>query len=232
MPASFLTIIIPALNESGQIREQLESLQPLRQQGVLLVLVDGGSEDGTPELARPLVDQLIHSARGRATQMNAGAHVSTSDVLLFLHADTLLPPNALECIRHARSSGAPWGHFDVRIDSSHPALRIVERLMNWRSRWTGIATGDQGIFVSKSTFELAGGYPQLPLMEDIALSSRLKRIAPPVCLKATVLTSGRRWEKHGILRTIALMWRLRAEFYFGADPEKLARRYGYLPPRI
>lgn len=230
MPASFLTIIIPCLNEAGVIREHLVALQPLRQQGVFLTLADGGSDDGTPELAIPLVDQLITSPRGRARQMNAGAQDSPSEILLFLHADTQLPPNALECLRQAMSSGAPWGRFDVRIDSPHPLLRIVERLMNWRSRWTGIATGDQGIFVRKSIFAQVGGYPELPLMEDIALSARLKRVGAPACLKDRVLTSGRRWEKHGILRTIVLMWRLRAEYFLGTAPEILARRYGYLPP--
>ena len=222
-----LSIIIPVLNEAAGIVSQLEALQALRNAGAILILVDGGSSDNTTELAKPLVDQLIDSSRGRAVQMNTGAQASKSEVLLFLHADTRLPPAADEHIREAIASGAPWGRFDIRIDAAHPLLRIVERMMNWRSRLTGIATGDQAIFVRRDLFEETGGYPELPLMEDIVFTTRLKQIAPPACLRPRVITSGRRWEKHGAARTIFLMWRLRTEFYFGADPAKLAARYGY-----
>lgn len=231
IPTSSLSIIIPVLNEAAEIVSQLEALQNLRNAGALLVLVDGGSSDNTRELARPLVDRLIDSPRGRAVQMNTGARISTGEVLLFLHADTRLPPSADEDIRAALARGALWGRFDIRINAAHPLLRVVERMMNWRSHLTGIATGDQAIFVRRDVFEDAGGYPELPLMEDIAFTARLRRIAPPACLRACVVTSGRRWEKHGVARTILLMWRLRAEFYFGADPAKLAARYGYTPQK-
>ncbi|MEI7431193.1 MAG: TIGR04283 family arsenosugar biosynthesis glycosyltransferase [Betaproteobacteria bacterium] len=227
MPEHFLSIIIPALNEAETLTTQLETLQYLRSQNVSLTLVDGGSTDNTLEIARPLVDQMISTKPGRAIQMNAGARSNSAEVLLFLHADTLLPPAALTLIREAITSGALWGRFDVRINSPHPLLRTVERMMNWRSRLTGIATGDQGIFVHRSIFERIGGYPEQPLMEDIALSARLKRIAPPACFKESVITSGRRWEKHGVWRTILLMWRLRAAYFFGVAPEKLAVLYGY-----
>ncbi len=225
----FLAIIIPVLNEAPAIRAQLETLQALRGKGAILVLVDGGSNDDTTGQARALVDQIVDSARGRAVQMNAGARSNSAEVLLFLHADTTLPDCAHDRLREAIASGALWGRFDVRIDGAHPLLRVVERLMNWRSRLTGIATGDQAIFVRRDLFERLGGFPELPLMEDIALSTTLKRIAAPACLRERVITSGRRWERHGVLRTILLMWRLRAEFFFGADPEKLAVRYGYTP---
>jgi rSAM/selenodomain-associated transferase 2 len=162
--------------------------------------------------------------------MNAGARVASGAVLLFLHADTTLPRAADDRIREAITAGALWGRFDVRIDSARPALRIVESMMNWRSRLTGIATGDQAIFVRREVFAQLGGFPELPLMEDIALSTLLKRLAPPACLRARVVTSARRWDRHGVARTIVLMWRLRAAFFFGADPDKLAVRYGY-PPR-
>lgn len=229
---SEIAIIIPVLNEAAQIRPQLEALQALREQGATLILVDGGSDDNTPELARPLVDQLIDSPRGRSVQMNTGAQASTGRVLLFLHADTTLPACAATLIREVIDAGALWGRFDVRIDSSRALMRIVERMMNARSRLTGIATGDQAIFVRRDLFEQCGGYPELPLMEDIALSARLKQIAPPACLRARVVTSGRRWEKHGMLRTIFLMWRLRAEYFLGVDPERLAVRYGYSREKV
>ncbi len=225
----FLSIIIPVLNEAADIQAKLEALQCLRKNDTELLLVDGGSRDNTPELARPLVDRLIESPRGRAVQMNTGAQACTGEVLLFLHADTTLPEGAIESIRGAIAAGAQWGRFDVRIDSPLPLLRLVERMMNWRSRLTGIATGDQAIFVRRTVFEQLNGYPLLPLMEDIALSTALKQIDPPACLRNRVITSGRRWETNGVIRTIFLMWRLRAAFFFGADPDQLALRYGYAP---
>lgn len=227
--AGFLSLVVPVLNEAPTIARQLAALQMLRARGAEVILVDGGSVDETVALARPWADRVIESPRGRATQMNAGALASTRAVLLFLHADTLLPPEADRNVRQAIARGAVWGRFDVRIDGQHVLLRLVERLMNWRSRLTGIATGDQAVFVRRDLLARVGGYPELPLMEDIALARLLKRIAPPACLRQCVLTSGRRWEKNGVLRTILLMWRLRACYFFGADPHRLAIRYGYLP---
>ena len=229
MPKAFLSVIIPVLNEAAGIRSQLEALQFLRAKGATVSVVDGGSEDSTVDQASPLVDLVTHSPRGRAVQMNAGARASSSEVLLFLHADTTLPCSAFERIHEVIRCGAIWGRFDVRIDGAHPLLRIIERMMNWRSRLSGIATGDQAIFVRREVFEQIGGYPELSLMEDIILSKKLERIAPPACLRECVVTSGRRWESHGVMRTILLMWRLRIGFFFGADPDKLAVRYGYHP---
>ena len=224
-----LSIITPVLDEAAQIVERLERLQALRARGVELIVVDGGSADGTAALAVALADRVVVAPRGRASQMNAGAAASQGPVLLFLHADTRLPQTAVPAILAAIGAGAAWGRFDVRIDG-HPALlRIVERMMNWRSRLTGIATGDQAIFVRREIFDQAGHYADLPLMEDIALSAALRRLAPPACLREVVLTSGRRWERHGVLRTILLMWWLRAAFFLGADPARLALRYGYRP---
>ncbi len=224
-----LSLILPVLDEAATLPAQLARLQDLRRRGAEVLVVDGGSADETPILAQPLVDRLIAAPRGRATQMNAGAGAARGQVLLFLHADTTLPPAADALIHAAIAAGAAWGHFDVRIDARHPLLRLVERMMNWRSRLSGIATGDQGIFVRHDIFTRLGGFPELPLMEDIAFSKLLKRIARPACLRAQVLTSGRRWEKHGVLRTIVLMWRLRASYFLGADPRRLAIRYGYAP---
>lgn len=224
-----ISIIMPVLNEASQIEARLQVLQALRAQGAELIVVDGGSTDGTAQLACPLADCVLAAPRGRATQMNAGAAASHGRLLLFLHADTALPTGALQAVLDAVAAGAQWGRFDVRIDGPHPLLRIVERLMNWRSRLCGIATGDQAIFVRRTLFEIVGGYPDLPLMEDIALSRLLKRRRAPACLHARVLTSARRWEKHGVLRTILLMWGLRAAYYFGADAKRLALHYGYRP---
>jgi len=225
----FLSLILPVLNEAATVPAQLAALQGLRTRGTELIVVDGGSDDGTADLARPAVDRVLAAPRGRAAQMNVGAKASRGQVLLFLHADTTLPPAADDLIRSAIAAGAAWGRFDVRIDGHQPLLRAVERMMNWRSRWSSIATGDQAIFVRREAFERVDGYPELPLMEDIALSKRLKRLALPACLREPVITSGRRWQKHGVLRTILLMWRLRASYFLGADPQQLAIRYGYRP---
>ena len=224
-----LSIILPVLDEAARIVAQLQSLQAMRATGVELVVADGGSSDGSARLAASLADRVLVSPRGRARQMNAGAAASRGRVLLFLHADTVLPEAAPAAVTEAVAAGARWGRFDVRIDGRHPMLRVVERLMSWRSRLTGIATGDQAIFVRRDLFEAVGGYRDMPLMEDISLCSALKRYASPNCLRQQVLTSGRRWEKQGVLRTVLLMWRLRAAFFFGADPARLAVSYGYRP---
>jgi rSAM/selenodomain-associated transferase 2 len=221
-----LSIIVPALEESASITATLSALQPLRAQGHEVIVVDGGSRDATVLIARLLADRVYVTAAGRATQMNFGAGKASFDVLLFLHADSLLPPDAVPALRAALDRGAAWGRFDVAIRGKPRVLRVVAAMMNLRSRVTGIATGDQAIFVRRATFDSAGAFPAIPLMEDVALSSRLKRIAGrPACLRARVTTSGRRWETHGPWRTIFTMWRLRLAFALGADPAALARHY-------
>lgn len=224
-----LRVVMPVLNEGETLARRLHALRPLRGRGAELVLVDGGSTDATWAVAVALADRVLLAPRGRAAQMNAGARGGKADVLLFLHADTQLPDAADRLIRQALQQGHDWGRFDVCIDGADPTLRVVERLMNLRSRLTGISTGDQALFVRRSVFESLGGFVDLPLMEDIDLSARLKRLGAPACLRAPVTTSGRRWEKHGIWRTILLMWRLRAAYFFGANPQALALRYGYAP---
>lgn len=227
-----LTIVIPVLNESKSIAAALGALQPLRGPGVEVIVVDGGSTDTTLAVASRLCDLALTAPRGRASQMNAGAALASGRYLLFLHADTKLPGGACEEIGAALAdSGGPWGRFDVKIQSDQAALGVVACLMNLRSRLTGIATGDQAIFVLRDAFERVGGFPDIPLMEDVALSKKLKRLGRPICLTLKVSTSGRRWEKHGILRTILLMWGLRLAYFLGADPFDLAVRYGYEPRR-
>ncbi len=224
---SRISIVLPILNEEAQVAACLGALQPLRGQNCELIVADGGSRDRSVALAEPLADRVVVGPRGRAAQMNAGARQANGDILWFLHADSLPPPDALSLIRAAlagRERG--WGRFDVRLSGRRPSLRMVEFSMNLRSRLTGIATGDQGIFVRRDLFERIGCYPPIALMEDIALSRALKRYSRPVCLRQRVLTSSRRWERDGIARTILLMWRLRLAYFLGADPARLARRYG------
>ncbi len=221
-----LTIVVPCLDEAQGIRAALAALQPYRRAGHDVIVVDGGSRDGTPDLARPHADRVIGSAPGRALQMNAGAAAASGDVLLFLHADTRLPPEADRLILDGLArNGRCWGRFDVRLSGTLPVLRMVEGLMNLRSRLTGVATGDQAIFVARETFEAVGRYREIPLMEDIALSASLKQVGRPLCLRARAVTSSRRWERDGVWRTILFMWRLRVAYFFGADPRRLARRY-------
>lgn len=224
-----LSIIIPVLNEADGIVPVLERLQDFRRQGTEVIVVDGGSSDGTAERASSLADDVTSSRRGRGRQMNAGAARATGDVFLFLHADTLLPSSALSLIIEAVNNGACWGRFDVHIEGSISGLGMVAFMMNWRSRLTGIATGDQAIFVTRQAFQRHGGFPAIPLMEDIVFSGWMRAEARPACLKAKVTTSGRRWEKHGLLRTILTMWWLRLRFFLGASPTDLAREYGYIP---
>jgi len=223
-----LSIIMPVLDEGEGIAAALDALAELRTLGVEVVVVDGGSQDATVQRARLRADQVLPAPRGRAPQMNAGAAKATGDVLLFLHADTRLPAEAERLVLDglARSKHV-WGRFDVTITGRHPMLRLVAFMMNLRSRLTGIATGDQAIFVERAAFQSAGGFPAIPLMEDIALSKKLRRLSRPLCLRQRAITSGRRWEAHGVVRTILVMWRLRLAYFLGADPAKLARRYGY-----
>jgi rSAM/selenodomain-associated transferase 2 len=221
-----LSVIVPALNEANRISGCLQGLAPLRARGAEVIVVDGGSTDGTPERAQPFCERVLRTARGRAQQMNAGAREATGTGLLFLHADTTLPPDAdllIEQALAARSLG--WGHFDVALSGSHPLLRTVEAMMNWRSRITGIATGDQAMFMTRDAFEAAGAFPDIALMEDVRMSARLRTMSRPLCLGARVRASSRRWERDGIVSTILLMWRLRLAHFLGADPEKLAKRY-------
>jgi rSAM/selenodomain-associated transferase 2 len=230
MSGNGLSIIMPVLNEAANIEMALAALAPYRERGVELIVVDGGSRDGTPALARPLADHVCVATRGRAMQMNAGRAAARGKVFLFLHADTRLPDNANKLILDGLArSGRVWGRFDIRFDRCG-LLSLVACMMNLRSRLTGIATGDQALFVTGSAFDAVGGFPPIALMEDISLSMHLKRIGRPLCLRARVTTSARRWQKKGALRTIFLMWRLRLAYFFGADPAQLARQYGYASP--
>lgn len=219
-----LSIVIPTLNEAATLRTLLLALQPWRGPGCEVIVADGGSRDGTAALAAPLVDRVVEAPTGRAAQMNAGAALARGEALWFLHADSRPPRDAVPCLLTSLA-GAGWGRFDVRLSGRHPLLRVIERAMNLRSRWSGIATGDQGIFVRRDWFDAVAGFPPLPLMEDVALSRVLKRRGRPACLAGPLGTSSRRWERDGILSTVLLMWRLRFAYFLGAAPATLARRY-------
>jgi rSAM/selenodomain-associated transferase 2 len=218
------SIIIPTLNEASGIESCLLALQSLRTECELIV-VDGGSADKTTQLAAPLADKTVSSVPGRARQMNMGTQQATGDVLIFLHADTYLPEQALALIAARLAGGQQWGRFDVQLRGQHFMLPIIAFMMNWRSRLTGIATGDQVMFVQRAAFAAVSGFPDIALMEDIMLSKALKKISNPVCLSAKASSSGRRWERYGVFHTILMMWWLRGCFACGADPNKLAAIY-------
>ena len=226
MTPARLCVVVPVLNEAEGITAALQALAPLAKRGAQIVVADGGSTDDTVALAQASGAQVISAARGRALQMNAGAQMATGELLLFLHADTLLPPDADTLIQQALAVGPQvWGRFDVRIDGRAWLLRVIAAFMNLRSRWTGIATGDQAMFMTRAAFDAVGGFAAQPLMEDIEMSGLLLKLSRPACLRARVVTSGRRWESRGIWRTVLLMWRLRLAYWRGAAPERLAERY-------
>ncbi len=220
-----LSIVMPVLDEAAVLSGALAALAPLRARGHQLIVVDGGSGDGSLAMAAAGADEVLSAPRGRARQMNAGAARARGEVLVFLHADTQLPAGADAAVLEAVAQGAAWGRFDVAIDGRSPLLGCVAWFMNRRSRFTGIATGDQAIFVRRDLFLRLGGHSDQPLMEDIELSRRLRAAAWPACLHLRVRTSGRRWESRGVWRTIVLMWRLRWRYWRGVSPEVLAREY-------
>ncbi len=223
-----LSIIIPTLNEADSIVETLKRLQPLRGEGHELIVVDGGSDDQTLQLSEPFVDHAIQSHPGRARQMNRGAALATNEILLFLHADTRLPDDAEQQIDAALNRTMKvWGRFDVRLSGEHFMFRVIEWMINLRSCITGVATGDQAIFVRRGIFKLFGGYAEIPLMEDVEFTKSLRTISRPSCINSPVVTSSRRWETDGIVKTIWLMWRLRFLYFIGVDPRKLAASYRY-----
>ena len=203
----------------------LSHLQVFRGNGHEVIVVDGGSTDSTIDVAKPLTDHLVASDAGRAKQMNAGANVAEGDVLLFLHADTILPEEACELIMSSINNGYQWGRFNVRLSGEIFLFRIIEFFINWRSRLFSIATGDQAIFVRRNVFEVLEGFPDIPLMEDVAICKSLKRQSKPMCLRNTVITSSRRWEQYGVFRTVLLMWRLRFLYFMGVSPERLVKHY-------
>lgn len=221
-----LTIIVPTLNEEKRIGVTLASLQALRNGAIEIIVADGGSHDCTRDIAQPLADLVIQTEGGRARQMNAGATHARGDLLLFLHADTVISPKNINVLlRHWNKSAEFWGRFDVRPDMTAPKYRMITTLMNWRSRLSGIATGDQAIFINRAMFESVGKFPDIPLMEDIEISRLLKKITAPCCIDEPVTISMRYWESHGTLLSILRMWRLRMMWFLGSRADSLHRHY-------
>lgn len=220
-----ISIIVPVLNEESSLPEILRRLQVFRQQGHELIVVDGGSRDNSLKLAQQAADQVVLCRPGRARQMNSGAEVATGDIFLFLHADTQLPENAMVLIQAACIDHGSWGRFDVSLSGRQPVFRIIESLINLRSRVSSIATGDQAIFIRSDLFDQVGGFPEIELMEDVAITRQLRQTAKPVCLRPPVITSSRRWEEKGVVATVLLMWKLRLLYFLGVSPTRLSRMY-------
>ena len=221
----YLSIIVPTLNDGAVLIPLLQALQSVRQNGCDIIVSDGGSLDQTKVLAEPWIDHWVSGAPGRAIQMNRGAVLAQGEWLWFVHADTRFIDDIRPFAAYLQQTAAQWGHCPVRLDADQPIFRLIEWLMHRRTRFSQIVTGDQGIFVRRAIFEQMGGYPAIPLMEDIALSSALKRHSRPVMAPLSLLTSARRWQQHGIIRTILLMWWLRLAFYLGVAPARLAIWY-------
>jgi rSAM/selenodomain-associated transferase 2 len=226
MSFPFISIIIPVLNDASSLGQLLAQLQSYRQDGHEVVVVDGGSRDGSMTVARKLSDRVLISGTGRSRQMNLGADNASHDILLFLHADAILPPEGLHRIPQLLADPKhAWGRFDVYLDQPGLIYGLIAWMMNRRSRLTGVATGDQGIFVHRDLFHRIGGYRDISLMEDVAISKDLLNFSRPLCLQEKLGVSARRWHKHGVLKTIAFMWYLRLGYFLGRSPEKLAKLY-------
>lgn len=221
-----VSIIIPVFNEAQALAAHLPLLQELREQGHEVIVVDGGADALSARHFAALVDRWLPSAAGRARQMNVGAAAASGGILLFLHIDTRLPADAMALLEQGFATPATqWGRFDVRLSGQRLAFRVIEFMINLRSRLSGVATGDQAIFVNKSVFERIGGFAPLPLLEDVAISKTLRRLAPPLCLRSKVITSSRRWEAHGVVRTVLLMWWIRLLYSLGVSPQTLHGMY-------
>ena len=227
----FLTIVIPVLNEARILPARLEALQFFRSRNVELIVVDGGSTDDSLEISLPLCDRTLKAPAGRAKQMNEGARHASSGWLLFLHVDTRLEGEAFEALLEALSREPDWGWFNVRIEGKHPLLSLTAAMMNARAALTKVVTGDQGLFMKKALFDAVGGFPDMPLMEDVALSKALRGVAKSTVIRTPLATDGRRWDQGGWFRTVLQMWGLRFAYWAGVGPDRLAGYYAHVRGR-
>lgn len=221
-----LSIIIPVYNEQEIILEKLKRLININSQNVQIIVSDGGSSDYTVSLAKSCVKTVLTSKKGRSCQMNAGADVATGDFLLFLHIDSILPDHYFESLGNINIETYSWGRFDIQFTNNNILFSIIAFMMNIRSRFTGVATGDQAIFMTRQAYDRAGGFPEIELMEDVAMCKKLREFTRPICLREKVVTSSRRWEEKGIFKTIALMWILRLAYFLRIKPAILGKLYG------
>jgi len=225
---NMLSIIIPTLNEEENIEALLQHVQSTAQtRDYEIIVVDGGSHDNTLSIAQSHCDDVLTAKSGRGTQLNAGVERSTGDVFLFLHADTQLPNHfdAMIFERIAKNPMKGWGFFSIKLSGQRLIFQVIAKLINVRSKFTSIATGDQCLFVTRNAFHQINGYKSIPLMEDVDFTKRLKKYGTPIFIKESVVTSSRRWEEKGVVRTILLMWWLRLLFFIGVSPEKLSGLY-------
>lgn len=227
-----LSIIVPVLNEARTIAGVLNTLRPFRQRGAEIIVVDGGSDDDTAQLAQPLADRVVKAPRGRAAQMNEGAKVASGFIFLFLPTETRLPPDADTQMMVGRNRDTSvWGRFDMHLTGRHPLLPIVARILNWRSRMSGIASSEQAIFVQRETFFRLGGFADIPVMDDVEMSKRLKAISPPICVTSRVTVPGKRFDREGFWTTLRMMWLMRFRYRTGMKPAEILKRYGPDRPR-
>ncbi|ARQ00887.1 TIGR04283 family arsenosugar biosynthesis glycosyltransferase [Pseudorhodoplanes sinuspersici] len=227
-----LSIIVPVLNEARTITNALTALKPFRQRGVEVIVVDGGSDDDTAQLAQPLADRVIRGPRGRAAQMNEGAKAASGFIFLFLPSEITLPADADTQVMYGRARDTSvWGRFDMRLTGQHALLPIAARILNWRSRMSGIASSEQAIFIQRETFFRLGGFPDMPVMDDVEMSKRLKAISPPICVASRVTVPARRFDREGFWTTLRMMWLMRFRYRMGMKPAEILKRYGPDRPR-
>ena len=224
MQKNTISIIIPALNEAANIAKTVSLAQ--KGSNVEIIIVDGGSQDETMAIAKSLNVKVLSASPGRAIQMNTGAAIATGDILLFLHADTMLPPNFDQMVTKILAESAiVAAAFELKIDAKIGGIRLLEKMINWRSHFFSLPYGDQAISVKADQFHKIGGFPELPIMEDFVFIRNLKKLGKIAIIPVPVITSGRRWQKLGVFRTTAINQMMIIGYYLGISPEKLAQFY-------
>lgn len=221
-----ISVVIPILNEARILEKTLDQLQSELGDHELII-VDGGSTDSSVRIAEKY-GKVVLSACGRAKQLNTGAAAATGDILIFLHADIWLEPGAFAAVATALASGYVGGGFRQKIDGKRVLYRLIEIAGNIRGRYLNVFYGDSGIFLARTDFEKIGGFPDVPILEEMEFSKRLRQLGKPTLLTPCIHISARRWEASGIVRTTLNNWLITALYFLGASPEKLARLYSHI----